>query len=120
MVIGVGIDLIEIDRIRNAMTNNPRFVYRILTDRERDYCRTPQQVAGRWAAKEAIAKAVGLSLRWHQVEILPDELGQPVASVRSVDFDPARLRLKISITHERTHAAAVAILERLVLHKQIY
>lgn len=120
MVIGVGIDLIEIARIRRAMERNPRFIYRILTDNEREYCRTVQQVAGRWAAKEAIAKAVGLKLRWHQVEILPDELGQPVATVRAMDYDPTRLRLKISITHERTHAAAVAILERVVLHKQIY
>jgi holo-[acyl-carrier protein] synthase len=120
MVIGVGIDLVEIARIKRAMERNPRFIYRILTDAERAYCRTVFQVAGRWAAKEAVAKAVGLNLSWQQVEILPDELGVPTARVHSAEFDPARLRLKISITHERTHAAAVAILERVVLHKPIY
>jgi holo-[acyl-carrier protein] synthase len=118
MVIGVGIDLVEIGRIAQAM-ENPRFVYRILTDRERMLFRTPVQVAGRWAAKEAIAKAVGLHLRWQQVEVLPDELGVPTASVWSPDYDPNRLRLKVSITHERTHAAAVAILERVVMHRQM-
>jgi len=94
---------------------NPRFVFRVLTDAERAMCRTPQCVAGRWAAKEAIAKAVGLQLNWQDVEVLPDELGAPRVSIDHASFDPSRLRIHVSITHERQHAAAVAVLERLVM-----
>jgi len=114
MIVGLGTDLVEIARIERAM-KNPRFVYRILTEREREICTTPQRVAGRWAAKEAVAKAVGLQLTWQQVEILPDELGAPRATVNSAYFDRRRLRLHVSITHERTHALATAILERNIL-----
>ncbi len=111
MIVGLGTDLVEIARIERAM-KNPRFVYRILTDQEREICTTPQRVAGRWAAKEAIAKAVGLHLTWQQVEILPDEVGVPRAVIDSAYFDRRRLRLHVTISHERTHAVAVAILER--------
>jgi holo-[acyl-carrier protein] synthase len=112
LIVGVGLDIVEVERIAHAM-KNPRFVERILTPAEREICTTPQRVAGRWAAKEAVAKAVGLDLTWQEIEILPDELGQPHAKVASHHFDPNRLRLKISITHERKSAVAVAILERL-------
>jgi len=115
VVVGLGIDIVEIDRIKHAM-GNPRFLERILTSAEREYCKTAQQVAGRWAAKEAVAKAVGLHLTWHDVEILPNEMGEPIAKVASRHFDPSRLRLKVSISHERKSAVAVAILERLVIH----
>lgn len=114
MVVGLGIDLVEVSRIRRAM-ENPRFVYRILTDYEREICNTPAKVAGRWAAKEAIYKAVGIPLHWHDIEVVNDELGAPRAIIRSHQFDSKRLRLNVSITHERGHAAAVAVLERIVM-----
>ncbi|MGV3618615.1 MAG: holo-ACP synthase [Fimbriimonas sp.] len=115
MVVGLGIDLVEVARIKRAM-ENPRFVYKILTDAEREYCgNSAMRVAGRWAAKEAIYKAVGISLTWLDVEILPDELGCPRVKIFSHNYDPKRLRLNISITHERGHAAAVAVLERVVI-----
>ncbi|MDR3691475.1 MAG: holo-ACP synthase [Fimbriimonas sp.] len=115
MVVGLGIDIVEIARIEAAM-RHPRFLERILTPVEIEFCTTPAKVAGRWAAKEAIAKAVGLHLSWQDVEVLPDEMGLPVARVSSHHFDPNRLRLKISISHERSNAVAVAILERVVIH----
>ncbi len=114
MIVGLGTDIVEIERIVVAM-RNPRFVYRILTPRELAMCRTPQCVSGRWAAKEAIAKAIGLPLTWQQVEVLPDETGAPKVTVASRDFDPVRLRIHVSISHERTHAVAVAVLERLTM-----
>ena len=115
MIVGLGIDIIEIERIAKAM-ENPRFLERILTAKEREFCTTPLKVAGRWAAKEAVAKAVGLHLTWHDVEILPDEMGAPTARVASRYLDPARLKLKVSISHERKNAVAVALLERLSFH----
>jgi holo-[acyl-carrier protein] synthase len=115
MVVGLGIDLVEVERIRRAM-ENPRFVYKILTDAERQYCgNSAMKVAGRWAAKEAIYKAIGIPLTWLDVEILPDELGSPRVKILTHQFDAKRLRLNISITHERGHAAAVAVLERIVM-----
>jgi holo-[acyl-carrier protein] synthase len=113
VIVGIGIDVVEIARIRRAL-ENPRFADRILTPKEREFCITPSQVAGRWAAKEAVYKALGLPLGWHHIEILPDEIGAPRATIDSHHFDPGRLRLKLSITHERSFAAAVALVERLV------
>lgn len=113
MVVGLGMDLVEIARIEKAM-RRPGFMERILTPMEREFCIKPVQVAGRWAAKEAVYKALGLPLNWQQIEILPDEIGAPRVKIDSPNFDPGRLRVMVSITHERQHAAAVAILERLV------
>lgn len=115
MIVGLGMDLVEIARIARAM-QNPRFLERILTPTEREFCVTPSQVAGRWAAKEAIYKAFGVPLTWQDIEVLPAAHGAPRATVRSHHIDPGRLRLQITITHERTHAAAVAIVER-ILHQ---
>ena len=114
MVVGLGIDLVEVARIARAM-ENPRFLRRILTPLEAEFCTTPARVAGRWAAKEAIAKAVGLPMNWHDVEILPGPNGAPMVTVNSHKVDMKRFRIQLSITHERTHAAAVALLERLVI-----
>ena len=113
MIVGVGIDLVEIARIEKAM-KRPGFLEKILTPLEREFCIRPHQVAGRWAAKEAVAKAVGLSLTWQQVEILPDENGAPRAQIQSPHFDPGRLRIHVSISHEREHAIGMAVLERIV------
>jgi holo-[acyl-carrier protein] synthase len=114
MVVGLGIDLVEVERIRHAM-KNPRFVYRVLTDAEREYCTTATKVAGRWAAKEAIYKAVGLPLCWHDIEIVNDPFGAPSVKILSNQWDGKRLRLNVSISHEKNHAIAVAVLERIVL-----
>ena len=115
MIVGLGIDIVEVARIEKAMQNR-RFLERILTPMEREFCITPMRVAGRWAAKEAVAKAVGIKLSWQEVEILPNELGAPIAQIRSPEYNPKRLRLNVSITHERGYAAAVATLERTVVH----
>ncbi len=111
MIVGLGMDLVEIARIRRAM-ENPRFLERILTPTEREFAVTPAQVAGRWAAKEAIYKALGVPLSWQDVEVLPAPHGAPRATVRSPHFNSGRMRLHITITHERTHASAVAVVER--------
>lgn len=113
MIVGLGMDLVEIARIEKAMVR-PGFIERILTPAERAIYSFPHQVAGRWAAKEAVFKALGLPLTWQQIEILPDELGAPRVQIDHPDFLPGRMRCHVTITHERTHAAAVAIVERMV------
>lgn len=110
MIVGIGLDLVDVGRIARAM-QNPRFVRRVLTDAERVICRSPEAVAGRWAAKEAIAKALGKPMSWRNIEILPGPTGAPMPIVNEMEFLAETWRLFLTITHERTHAAAVAIIE---------
>lgn len=110
MIIKVGIDVVEIDRIAKAMQRSG-FLERILTEQERKTCTTPARVAGRWAAKEAIAKAVDIRLAWHEVVILNDETRAPYAVIKSSSFDHRHRRVHISISHEKNIAAAVAVYE---------
>lgn len=91
----------------------PGFVERILTPEERVLCKAANRVAGRWAAKEAVAKALGIPLKWHQVEILADETRAPRAVIHAPQWNPKKYRLHLSITHERHIAAAVAVLEKI-------
>jgi holo-[acyl-carrier protein] synthase len=114
MVVGIGIDIVEVARIENAMKRD-RFVRRILTEREEAYCNTPMKIAGRWAAKEAIIKAIGVTVMMKNIEIWNDQLGQPHVTINDSNFDGKRLKIFVSITHEKKTAAAVAVVERSVL-----
>jgi holo-[acyl-carrier protein] synthase len=105
MLRGIGLDIIETSRIETAMRHH-RFLSRIFTPRERESLGSPETVAGRWAAKEAVAKAVGKHLRWHDVEILKDAMGKPVV-IGSLPNG----KVHVSITHDGGVAAAVAIWE---------
>ena len=128
MIYGVGIDIIEIDRIAASDARfGERFARRILGAREferfqarraRSARRGLAFLATRFAGKEAVAKALGLGMkspmRWHSVEILNDASGRPLASVHA-DLrrfvERHRLRLHVSLTDEQTTAAAYAIAE---------
>jgi holo-[acyl-carrier protein] synthase len=106
-------DVIEIGRIRLVRDSLPRFARRICTERELTAIGPDplaQSLAGRFAAKEAVAKALGRSFRWHDVEILPDAMGKPMVALSG----PAREmtgggEVLVSITHTRTVAAATAL-----------
>lgn len=111
MIVRIGLDIVETERIRRAMAN-PRFASRILTARERGRALSVAYVAGRWAAKEAIAKAIGTDLSWQDVDIDNDPTGHPYALFREGVLAPNQ-QVQISITHERNLAAAVAILQEL-------
>lgn len=103
MVLGLGTDIVSIDRIRRAM-QSPRFLERFLTPAEREFCHSPETVAGRWAAKEAIQKALPRRVRWQDIEVLRDPRGCPVVS------RPEGHRIVVSIAHERDFATATAVL----------
>src|SRR6476619_8394698 len=80
LIEAIGIDIIEIERMAAAVSR-PRFRERVFTQAERDYCGEAagaERYAGRFAAKEAIAKALGPPLAWQEVEILPADSGAPV------------------------------------------
>lgn len=120
MIGGTGIDIIEIYRIKNAIMKNNNFIYKIFTQREIDYFASrkflPEVVAGNFAAKEAIAKALGTGFRkfsLKDIEILRDELGAPVAflheSAKELIKEPYKLH--VSISHSKENAIAYAVLE---------
>jgi holo-[acyl-carrier protein] synthase len=117
-VITSGIDIIEIERIEAAVQRwGERFLARIYTDSEQAYCRgKPRRLAGRFAAKEAASKALGVGvryIRWREIEILPDGRGKPRLTLHGRAAQVAeRLGLtgfEVSITHSRTDAVAVVI-----------
>jgi holo-[acyl-carrier protein] synthase len=114
MITGIGTDIIEIERIRRAIVNIRRFEARIFTERESEYCRRDrcwaQRFAGRFAAKEAVAKALGVSLSWLDVEILCDENGRPSVTLSKRAAQIAGERsIMVSISHCRAYATACAV-----------
>lgn len=126
MIVGVGADLVEISRVRHALeqSSGGRFLERILTPKERELAerrkgRLAEYTAGRFAAKEAIVKAIGCGIGkqigFQDVEVLPDELGKPHCSVSRAALERAGLdgeiRIHISITHTEKMASAYAIVE---------
>lgn len=106
----IGIDIVSVERIERAL-RRPRFATRVLTERERDHCRTPQQVAGRWAAKEAVCKCLGCALPMTAIEVIPGSDGAPEVLIEGLPAYQG-YRVAVSVSHEREFAVAVALLER--------
>ncbi|NTU57351.1 MAG: holo-ACP synthase [Chlorobiaceae bacterium] len=113
----IGVDIVEISRIRAIYERfGAVFMRKILTEAEIDQCLSkPDPVAslaGRFAAKEAVSKALGSgiarSLSWRSIEVLNDDAGKPVVSLHCPD--PPR-RISISISHDRHSAIAMALVE---------
>jgi holo-[acyl-carrier protein] synthase len=112
----VGIDLLEIERLERALHRRPRLAERLFTDSERDYAasraRPGQHLAARFCAKEAVAKALGLEV-WSFRDIEVTSAGGPpqVALYGSAEQRAAELgvSVRISLTHTRSEAGAVAI-----------
>jgi holo-[acyl-carrier protein] synthase len=112
---GVGIDLLEIERLERALARRPRLADRLFTDAERQYAasraRPGQHLAARFCAKEAVAKALCLdSLNWREIEVLGG--GPPELRLYGAAAERARalgVQVSVSLTHGRRDAAAVAI-----------
>lgn len=114
MIEGIGIDIIEIARVEKAISR-PRFRERVFTEAERQYCdacSSPERYAGRFAAKEAIIKALGRGVRWKEMEILPAPTGAPVPRLSGKAAEQlGNRRLWITISHSEHYAVAQAIIE---------
>ncbi len=115
MLSSIGIDIIEIQRIRDALARRPRLAQRLFTPNERAYCSHRSDpgphYAARFAAKEATAKALGRWLRWHDVEVALNSAGRPSISLSGEAAELARGgRLLVSLSHSRDHAVACVIL----------
>jgi holo-[acyl-carrier protein] synthase len=114
----VGIDLIEIDRVRHVLERHPeRFIRRVYTPLEAAFCRgRVPELAARFAAKEAVMKALGTGARsvaWRDIEVLPDRRGKPLVYLHG----GARARaehiglqaIDISLTHLKDFAMAAVV-----------
>src|ERR687891_627759 len=114
----IGVDLVDIDRIVSVLERFPnRFRDRVLTEAEARYCgRKVERIAGRWAAKEAVSKVLGLGVRgvgWREIEVLPNWAGQPQVHLHRRAANRAEAlgleEVTVSISHERHMAVAVAV-----------
>ena len=125
MIYGIGIDLLEIERMAQAITRTgPRLIDRLYTEAEQAYCRTQHPpytcYAARFAAKEALLKALGTGLRqhmrWRDIEVCRNALGKP--SLRLYGYLQERCvtegiqHVNLSLSHSATCAIAQVILER--------
>jgi holo-[acyl-carrier protein] synthase len=117
----IGIDLCDIERIVSVLERFPdRFRTRVLTEAEQLYCRRRvERIAGRWAAKEAISKVLGLGVRgvgWREIEILPNRAGAPQVTLHARAARRAAAMglddVTVSTSHERRLAVAVAVAHR--------
>jgi holo-[acyl-carrier protein] synthase len=119
----VGIDLIEIARVRRALERYPRFRERCFTEAERAYCDSrpnpAESYAGRFAGKEAVGKALGIGVArafaWKDIEIVgrPKPAVQLSGRVRAWSEKTNAGRIDLSMSHSRELANAVAVVEDL-------
>lgn len=125
MILGTGVDIIEIDRIRGSYERfGERFVRRILSDGELAYClahRDPAPfLAARFAAKEAISKAfgtgIGTQLGWQDMEVGRKSSGEPFVILHAQGLSLLKERgadhVHLSLSHTQIYAVAMALLER--------
>src|SRR6478672_6726500 len=123
-IIGTGIDIVECLRIAQMIERHGElFITRVYTDAEIEYCTTrkaaTQHYAGRWAAKEAVLKALGTGwqrgISWRDIEIRNDRHGAPSVvlrgGAREVSENSGIVRMHVTISHCRCHAVAYAIAE---------
>jgi holo-[acyl-carrier protein] synthase len=113
----VGVDIIEIDRIRRAISRSQdSFLNRIYTPAELVYTRNVSSLAARFAAKEAVMKALGTGTRgvgWKDIEILTNADGEPLIRLygRALQKSTERglTRFQVSLSHSRKYAIAFVI-----------
>lgn len=119
-ILDIGTDIIEVERIKNALNKRGDFLKKIFTEREVEMFKqkgnNPQTIAGNFAAKEAISKSIGLGIRGYNfkdIEILRNNLGKPVVktynNLEQICIQYSVLEIKVSISHSENYAVANAI-----------
>ena len=117
-ILDIGVDIIEIYRIKYLISKNSKFLERIFTDREIEYFKSKglkaETVAGNFAAKEAISKSIGTGIRkfnLRDIEVLRDELGKPIVKTynnfKQICIDYNVSEIKVSISHCKEYAIAI-------------
>ncbi len=128
MILGIGVDIIEIDRIQKAVKKQEKFLNKIFTVKEIEYFKSRKMnievIAGNFAAKEAISKALGTGIRnisFLDIEVLRDKFGKPLVNIENkikenieTIFGVGQVyKIHITISHSKSNAVAYAILESL-------
>ncbi|MHB8055933.1 MAG: holo-ACP synthase [Candidatus Aminicenantales bacterium] len=115
MILGIGIDMIEVARVQKAIERNPRFTDKVFSPVEIAYSEGKknkfQHLAARFAAKEAFIKALGHPVPWTAVEVVNIPSGQPTLVLRD-GRDYGFTHAHVSLSHLAAHAVAVVVLER--------
>ncbi len=122
MMVGLGVDIVEIERMAVALARRPRMKERLFSEEERKYCdargRPEVHYALRFAAKEAVLKALGTGfsgMRFTDVEVVREANGRPVpqlsgrAAERAAELGVIEMHLSLSFTHTTAVASAVAL-----------
>lgn len=119
-ILGIGIDIVEIERIENILKNKKRFLNKIFTDEEIKYFESKnfrsETIAGNFSAKEAISKAFGTGIKnfnFDDIEVLRDKDGKPIVktynNLRQMCIDYNVLEIQVSISHSENYAVANAM-----------
>src|SRR5512144_1538400 len=118
MKVATGVDLIEIVRIEEVIARHGKhYLERIFTPAELDYCgKRVESLAGRFAAKEAVAKALGTGIgdvAWREIEILGDEQNAPILTLHGNAENKAQemglTNWSVSISHSQSHSVAFVV-----------
>jgi holo-[acyl-carrier protein] synthase len=124
LIIAIGTDIIEVERIQSSVEKfGDKFLNKIFTPAEIEYAMSKknkfQHLAGRFAAKEAIVKALSeccdKGFEWEDIEVLNNKNGAPYVNLKGkfLDYMANKKRMKISISHTETYAVAFAVLEEI-------
>jgi holo-[acyl-carrier protein] synthase len=128
MIVGIGTDIVEIRRVQALIERRPEALDRLFTDAEKALldgkaeARRAEYLAGRFAAKEAGAKALGTGIGgqvgFHDLEIFSSDTGKPEmrinrTALERVGLNPQRVRVHLSISHSRDYAVAQVVVEEL-------
>ena len=127
MIVGIGVDIVEIERISKLVKHQKSAISRFLTIEEQQLlqgkpeARQAEFIAGRFAAKEAGSKALGTgiggTLSFLDMEVLPTESGKPEMKMKEevykrLGLDPSNVRVHLSISHSRDYAIAQVVVEQ--------
>jgi holo-[acyl-carrier protein] synthase len=115
MIIGIGVDVVELERFQSKLDGTPALIERIFTPNERE--QSAQSLAGCWAAKEAVIKVLGnpVGLSWHEVAVTKNELGKPFLDISGESATRAQAMgitsWHLSISHDGGIACAMVVAE---------
>lgn len=124
MILGLGTDIVAVHRIERVIKSNPRFIEKVFSLGEQQYCSSKanpaQSYAARFAAKEAFMKALGTGwdegISWAQIEVINDARGKPCLKLSGATEALAKSRgtelIHLSLSHEKDYAIATVILEK--------
>lgn len=123
MILGIGTDIIEIDRIDKAVERNSKFLEKMFTKKEVEFFKErnfkAETIAGSFSVKEAVSKALGTGIRnfaFNDIEVLRDDLGKPevTLSKKIVNiFNLNNIKIHASISHNNDTAIAFVIIEEM-------